>query len=169
VTSFASEPIRTLEPFQPADLATLQAIRRAAFAPVFLSFREIVGPDIAAIAFARADEEQAKHLDDLAASSEKCHLQVARVDGVVVGFVSFTIAEGSEVGEIGLNAIDPTCAGKGLGTRMYEEVLAQMKNAGARVATVGTGGDPSHAPARRAYEKVGFGPAVPSVYLYRML
>ena len=34
---------------------------------------------------------------------------------------------------------------------------------------VGTGGDPSHAPARRAYEKAGFGPAIPSLYYYRAL
>jgi hypothetical protein len=37
------------------------------------------------------------------------------------------------------------------------------------VATVSTGGDPSHAPARRAYEKAGFGPAIPSVSLYKLL
>lgn len=37
------------------------------------------------------------------------------------------------------------------------------------LATVSTGGDPSHAPARRAYEKAGFGPGLPSVYLYRVL
>ena len=39
----------------------------------------------------------------------------------------------------------------------------------ALVATVGTGGDPSHAPARRAYETAGFGPAIPSLTLYRLL
>jgi hypothetical protein len=37
------------------------------------------------------------------------------------------------------------------------------------LATVGTGGDPSHAPARRAYAKAGFGPAIPSLTLYRLL
>jgi hypothetical protein len=38
-----------------------------------------------------------------------------------------------------------------------------------RVATVGTGGDPSHAPARRAYEKAGFDREIPSVWMYRPL
>ncbi len=44
-----------------------------------------------------------------------------------------------------------------------------MKEWGAEVATVSTGGDPSHAPARRAYGKAGFGPAIPSVALYKLL
>ena len=52
---------------------------------------------------------------------------------------------------------------------MYELVLERMREQGMLLATVGTGGDPSHAPARRAYEKVGFGPALPSVWLYRRL
>jgi hypothetical protein len=52
---------------------------------------------------------------------------------------------------------------------MYEFVMERMKQGGMAVATVGTGGDPGHLPARRAYEKAGFGPAVPSLYLYKLL
>jgi GNAT superfamily N-acetyltransferase len=73
------------------------------------------------------------------------------------------------IGEIGLNAVHPAHAGQGIGTEMYDYALARMKEAGMTVATVGTGGDPSHAPARRAYEKAGFGPAIPSVYMYKLL
>lgn len=32
-----------------------------------------------------------------------------------------------------------------------------MKDAGMSIAMVETGGDPGHAPARRTYEKLGFG------------
>jgi GNAT superfamily N-acetyltransferase len=63
----------------------------------------------------------------------------------------------------------PQHAGRGIGTWMYAQVLAQMKESGMALATVSTGGDPSHAPARRAYEKAGFGPAIPSLSLYRLL
>jgi hypothetical protein len=52
---------------------------------------------------------------------------------------------------------------------MYEFVVAQMRAAGMRVATVSTGGDPSHAPARRAYEKAGFNVGIPSVWLCQKL
>jgi hypothetical protein len=52
---------------------------------------------------------------------------------------------------------------------MYDFALDRIREAGMRVATVGTGGDHSHAAARRALEKSGFGPALPGVYLYRSL
>ncbi|HYG28896.1 MAG TPA: GNAT family N-acetyltransferase [Allosphingosinicella sp.] len=63
----------------------------------------------------------------------------------------------------------PDHAGRGIGAWMYGEALARMKAAGARLATVGTGGDASHEAARRAYAKAGFGPGIPSVHLSRML
>ena len=52
-----------IRPFQQADLPTLQKIREAAFAPVFASFRKLVGEEIAQVAFAAAEEEQAALLD----------------------------------------------------------------------------------------------------------
>ena len=163
----ASAP--TIRPLAPVDLPTLQSIRRAAFEPVFNSFRSIVGEEIAALAFADADAEQAKHLDDICASGSGHHVLVVTVDGETVGFVSFTIDAAKRTGEIGLNAVRPDHAGKGIGTWMYQQVLARMKELGMALAVVGTGGDSSHAPARRAYEKVGFGPAIPSVYFYKLL
>ena len=83
--------------------------------------------------------------------------------------MSFTIDADKRTGEIGLNAVHPEHAGRGIGTEMYEHVMARMKERGLALATVGTGGDPSHAPARRAYEKAGFGREIPSVTLYRLL
>lgn len=154
--------------YATADLPALQAIRQAAFAPVFQSFRAITGPDIAAIAFATADEEQARLLADICAANPQ-QVLVAGTDDVIAGFVSYTLDHAAGIGEIGLNAVHPDCAGRGIGTALYDHVLAIMRAAGMKLATVGTGGDPSHAPARRAYEKAGFGPAVPSVYLYRLL
>jgi len=75
----------------------------------------------------------------------------------------------TQLGEIGLNAVDPAHAGKGIGTAMYELAAARMQQAGMKVATVATGGDPSHAPARRAYEKAGLNAQIPSVWMCRKL
>ena len=163
----ASDP--SIRPFEPGDLPALQHVRQAAFEPVFQSFREIVGAEIAAIAFTHADADQAKLLDDICAAGSGHHVLVVTVGEEIVGFVSFTIDTDKGMGEIGLNAVHPGHAGRGLGTWMYEHVLVRMKELGAALATVGTGGDPSHAPARRAYEKAGFGPALPSIYLYKLL
>lgn len=158
-----------IRPYAAADLSAMQEVRRLAFAPVFQSFRDIVGPEIAAIAFANADAEQAQLLERLCAEGPSGNVFVVTVGEQIVGFVSFTLDEKTLVGEIGLNAVRPEHAGHGIGTAMYEFVLDRMRAAGMRVATVGTGADASHAPARRAYEKVGFGAAVPSVYFYRLL
>lgn len=158
-----------LRPFKPGDLPALQHVRNAAFEPVFRSFREIVGEQIAALALADAEAEQAKHLNDICTADSGHHVLVATIGDEVVGFVSFTIDAEKRIGEIGLNAVHPEQASRGIGTEMYEYVLDRMKELGMAVATVGTGGDPSHAPARRAYEKAGFGPAIPSIYLYRLL
>jgi GNAT superfamily N-acetyltransferase len=158
--------IRRLE---PGDLAVLQRLRKAAFAPVFHSFRALVGEKIAAVAFTHADAEQAKLLADICAAGSPHQVLVVARGEEIVGFVSFTLDRERRVGEIGLNAVHPEHAGRGIGTWMYEQVLARMTEAGMAVATVSTGGDPSHAPARCAYGKAGFGPVIPSVSLYKLL
>jgi len=158
-----------LRPFAARDLPALQAIRAAAFAPIFESFRGIVGAEIAAVAFRTADAEQAALLDGICQATSGHEVLVVTRAGNIAGFVSFKLDGATRIGEIGLNAVSPAHAGKGLGTWMYEKVLARMKDAGAVLATVGTGGDPSHAAATAAYKKAGFGPAIPSVYLYKLL
>lgn len=153
----------------PDDLPTLQRIRQRAFAPVFASFAAIVGEAIAQVAFARADAEQAELLAKLCVPGAGRHVMVAEFTGAAVGFACLSADAATRIGEIGLNAVDPDHAGKGIGTAMYEAALVWMTQQGMAIATVGTGGDPSHAPARRAYQKAGFGTPIPSVTLYRML
>ena len=158
-----------IRPFQSADLQAMQEVRRLAFEPVFQSFRDIVGKEIGERAFSDADAEQARLLETLCGTGSGHQVFVATVGGEVVGFVTFSLDPKRQVGELGLNAMHPAHAGQGLGTAMYTFALERMKGAGMKVATVGTGGDPSHAPARRAYEQVGFGLPIPSVYLYKLL
>lgn len=155
--------------FEPGDLGKLHEIREAAFKPVFQSFRDIVGEEIAPIAFASAEREQAELLDRLCGAQASHEMFVVEYGSKVVAFCSVSFGRDTKVGEIDLNAVHPDYQGKGIGTMMYGFALDRMRDAGMQVATVGTGGDPSHAPARRAYEKAGFGPAIPSVYLYRSL
>lgn len=155
--------------YEPGDLPKLHEIREAAFKPVFGSFRRIVGEKIAAVAFASAEREQAELLDRICEAGSSHDVIVVACGPDIVAFCSASLDLDSKVGEIGLNAVQPDYQGKGIGTVMFEYALDRMREAGMRVATVGTGGDPSHAPARRAYQKAGFGPALPSLYLYRSL
>lgn len=154
---------------RPEDAARLRAIRRAAFAPVFASFRSILGDEIYDLAQRREDEAQEGLLTSLMAANSGWALYVAQSGDDVVGFVAIHVDRETQIGEIGLNAVDPSLAGKGLGTTMYEFAVAYMKQEGMRVATVATGGDPSHGPARRAYQKAGFDMEIPSVWMCRKL
>lgn len=155
--------------YAPADLPALQALRAAAFAPVFASFCNIVGPEIAALGLTTAEQEQADLLDAIAKPDSGHAIAVAETKGSPAGFVSWKPSIAPRIGEITLNAVHPDHGGKGIGTALYEHALAALKAEGMQLATVGTGGDPSHAPARRTYEKVGFSVHIPSIYMYRKL
>ncbi|MGZ9811707.1 GNAT family N-acetyltransferase [Pseudoroseicyclus sp. H15] len=150
-------------------MALLQAIRAAAFAPVFASFRQITGPGIAGVALAEAEADQQADLQRIFSAASLEELYVARLGAGTLGFITLLLNHSTKVGEIGLNAIDPSFAGQGHGTAMYRWALAEMKARGMKVATVGTGGDTSHAPARRAYQKAGFGPYLPARWYYAEL
>lgn len=159
----------TIRPVGPGDMPRLQEIRRAAFQPVFASFREIVGEPIFASALSDSDRDQAASLDALCRGEGGAVVLAAVLRSDVVGFAGYTIRTDGRVGEIGLNAVHPDHAGRGIGTRLYGFVLERMKERGATAATVSTGGDPSHAPPRRAYEKAGFAAPLPPVTLHRRL
>jgi GNAT superfamily N-acetyltransferase len=94
---------------------------------------------------------------------------VATVAGEIVGFVAMSLNRATRIGEIGLNAVDPSHARQGIGTQLYAFAISFMRDEGMVLATVSTGADPSHEPARRAYDKAGFGAGLPSVSLYKLL
>ena len=162
-------PPVVMRPVRADDQLHLDGVRQAAFAPVFASFRAILGEDIYALAQAREDEAQGELLGSLLVPESGWDVYAAEMAGTVVGFVAIQLNHETHVGEIGLNAVHPDHAGKGIGTTMYAFAIARMQEAGMRVATVATGWDPSHAPARRAYEKAGFTVQMPSVWLCRKL
>jgi ribosomal protein S18 acetylase RimI-like enzyme len=168
-TMDVSRPNVVMRPARADDLSLLDEVRQAAFAPVFASFRSMLGEDIYELAQAREDEAQGELLISLLAPESGWKVYAAERGGMVVGFVAIRLNHDTHVGEIGLNAVHPDHAGKGVGTTMYDFAIARMKEPGMQVATVATGGDPSHAPARRAYEKAGFTVHIPSVWLCRKL
>ena len=75
----------------------------------------------------------------------------------VAGFVAIEPDHPEEgMGEISMLGVDSDRQGEGIGTALTLFALERLREAGMRVAMVETGGDPGHAPARRAYEKAGF-------------
>ena len=158
-----------MRPARTDDLPLLQEIRRAAFAPVFASFRTMLGDELYELVQSRDDQAHPELLASLLAPESNWEVHVAEAAGAVVGFVAIKLNKETRVGEIGLNAVHPSHAGQGIGTGMYEFALSRMKGAGMRAATVATGADASHAAARRAYQKAGFAAQIPSVWMCRQL
>ena len=152
--------------YESGDAGRVQEIRAAAFAPVFASFRAIVGPSIAEPLFGEADASQARYLASLYESDERERLFVVEAEGAGVGFVHLSLDEDKCFGEIGLNAVDPAYSGRGIGTALYRFAIDYFRSHGMKAAKVATGGDSSHASARKAYEKAGFDIALPTVTYY---
>ncbi|KAM3098829.1 GNAT family N-acetyltransferase [Phormidesmis sp. 146-12] len=90
-------------------------------------------------------------------AAEDTNVWVAIDAGSPVGFIAVKLHLEDKMGEIYMVAVDPNFQGQGIGTALMEFALEWMEAAGMSIAMVETGGDPGHAPARRAYEKMGFG------------
>jgi GNAT superfamily N-acetyltransferase len=158
-----------LRPALGSDHKKAESIRQSAFEPVFASFKSILGNDIYNLAQAAEDNAQCGILAELFEPNSEWELHIAELSGSTVGFISLKLDATSHVGEIGLNAVDPGNSGNGIGTKMYGFALQRMKDVGMKVATVGTGGDPSHTAARNAYRKAGFDTEIPSVWMCKLL
>src|SRR5262245_28160888 len=101
------------------QLATLDQIRLSAFAPVFASFRSLLGDALYELAQARDDQAQGDLLVSLLQPDSGWEVYTVAEAGVVVGFVSLRMNPETFIGEIGLNAVDPKYAQRGIGTAMY--------------------------------------------------
>jgi len=161
-----SEPI--FRPVREEDIADIRRIAQAAWAPVYAHFRAAMGEDL------WRREHPGDPLERKADSVERHFRErpgeafVVELEGAVVGFCTYAIGDNG-VGVITNNAIDPQVQGRGIGTAQYREVLRRFREAGMVYAKVGTGLDPAHAAARRAYEKVGFEQVRPHVDYYLTL
>ncbi len=158
-----------IRPLRDTDLNRVLDIAAAAWEPVYRSFRDILGPTLFDLVYPDWETEKRRQVAAQCRGDSGMLVWVAEEDGEVVGFITAHLNRDTWIGEIGNNAVDPGRQHQGIGTLMYAFVLDRMKEAGMKCVTVGTGGDASHAPARRAYEKVGFSRALPSVQYFRAI
>ena len=158
-----------LRPYREGDLPRLQDIAVAAWEPVFASFRSIMGEMVFETIFTDWRNDKRDQIASECRGEHGAKVLVAELDDEPVGFCDYYLDQAAGLGEISNNAVHPDHQNRGIATRLYTAVLDEMRAAGLRCVQVSTGGDASHAPARRAYEKVGFRPGVPSLTLYREL
>jgi ribosomal protein S18 acetylase RimI-like enzyme len=147
------------------DLQVLLILTVLAFEPIFESFKEILGPSIFAMLYPDWQETQRKIVLD-AMHDEKIHFWVAEVHKKVVGLITYILNHENKHGEVHFLAVHPDYQNIGIGTALNMFVLEKFKQAGMILAEVGTGGDESHAPARKAYEKAGY-VSLPLVRYYK--
>ncbi len=62
------------------------------------------------------------------------------------------------VADLTLLAVHPDHQNLRIGTELNKHALDKMVDSGMQMARVETGGDASHAPSRRCYEKTGYTP-----------
>ncbi|MDP6041348.1 MAG: GNAT family N-acetyltransferase [Candidatus Latescibacteria bacterium] len=152
------------------DVIPACEIAKKAWVRVHDSFRAIMGGEMHDVLCEDWEENKAAQVAGHFERVPNCFYVVVREeDNRVVGFITFRIDEEKSLGTIGNNAIDPICQGKGVGTAMYEYVLDLFRTKGLRFASVTTGLDEGHAPARGAYEKAGFDIRQENVTYYKKL
>lgn len=159
--------IFTIREAQTSDLDALKEFTEQAFEPIFESFLKIMGTDIFALAYPDWRTLQ-RNLVETMFNDEKIFVCVADKEGVAVGLVCYTLNQEEKSGEIQFLVVHPDYQNDGIGTALNDYTLQKMRDAGIKLAVVGTGGDVAHAPARRAYEKSGF-VALPSVWYFKKL
>ena len=92
---------------------------------------------------------------------------VAEINGVICGFATYSV-EGA-IGVLKDNAVRIGFQGLGIAGKLYDAVFEKLRQSGCSIVRVGTGLDDAHAPARRAYEKVGFEKSLSSITYYKKL
>lgn len=156
-----------IRPVRDADVENLVRLSLLAWEPVFRSFEQLLGHAIYTRIWPDWRSGQREAIEAVCHDGEKTTVWVAEADGMVVGFVAYALHE-DRTGEVQLLAVHPEYQNRGIGTELNIFALQKMKDSGMVMARVETGGDPSHAPARRSYEKAGY-TALPLVRYFKDL
>jgi ribosomal protein S18 acetylase RimI-like enzyme len=158
----------------PSDVVRVVEIALAAWESIYEARRQRMGNALFDAIHPDWRAEKARQVRSGCTASSSALLAVAEVHsgkGIateVVGFVTCYVPENG-IGEIGNNAVHPDWQGRSIAPVMYRHVCDRLRERGVRFVRVQTGGDPAHAPARRAYEKAGFGICLPKVDYYQEL
>ena len=157
-----------IRPYKEQDLDPIVNLSLLAWEPVFESFEKVLGSKIYPILYPDWRKSQAEGVGDVFKKGEKFTTLVAEFGDSVVGFISYSLNRDDKSGEVVLLAVHPDFQNHEIGTDLNRAALDAMKQAGMRLAVVGTGGEDGHAPARRSYEKAGY-TGLPLVRYYKKI
>jgi GNAT superfamily N-acetyltransferase len=157
-----------IRPYTEADIEAIVELSLLAWEPVFTAWQQILGPKIYPLAVYPDWRKSQKEEVEKYCRNEKFLTWVAVVEEKVVGFLVYELNQETKVGEVHMLAVHPAHQNQGIGTDLNQFALQKLREGGMKLATVGTGGDEGHAPARRSYEKAGY-TALPAVRYYQDL
>lgn len=159
-----------IRPARETDVERTCEIARQAWQRIHDSFRKIMGADMHDGLSANWEAKKADQVRaHWSAFPEAFYVVESEASGRVEAFLTFRVDQQRSLGTIGNNAVAPEGQGQGIGTAMYQFVLDRFRESGLRFASVSTGLDEGHAPARRAYEKAGFDIRQENVTYYQTL
>jgi ribosomal protein S18 acetylase RimI-like enzyme len=157
-----------IRPVAEADIEAVVQIALLAWEPIFTSFAQILGSEIYSRIYPDWRTLQRTGIEAICHEGGNTLVWVAELDGRVVGLIACKLNLDDKTGEVEYLAVHPDYQNRGIGTQLNTFTLDRMKERGMKIAVLGTGGDPSHAPARRSYEKAGY-TALPLVRYYKDL
>jgi ribosomal protein S18 acetylase RimI-like enzyme len=158
----------TIGPVKPYEMDTVCGIAKVAWEPIHDHMVRSLGGDLHEVLSPSWKDAKAGQIRKQFEDRPEWVL-VVRDEADVVAFVTFAIDVEKSVGTIRNNAVGTDYQGRGIGTAMYQHVLGLFREACLKYASVTTGLDPGHAPARKAYEKAGFNLRREDVTYYQKL
>jgi GNAT superfamily N-acetyltransferase len=140
-----------------ADHEPIIAVTVRAWEPVYAAVNTLLGRELAMLLHGQDwREHQVREVRAILAAGT-AQTWVAELDGVVVGFTAARVVDADRrIGEVVIVGVDPDAQRRGVGTLLTKHATAWLGDQAMRVAYLGTGGDPGHAPARLLYESLGF-------------
>jgi ribosomal protein S18 acetylase RimI-like enzyme len=152
-----------------ADLVRLTELTIETFRPFYEeSFRPLVGETIFANQHGNWRDDYRKQVAELHDPAQHKYVAVAEAADDVAGYVAWSIDPVRRNGSIVILAVATDHRRSNLGTALCEHSFGAMRQHGAEVVEIGTGGDDFHAPARALYESLGCMQLPVAVY-YRQL
>ncbi|KAM3099830.1 GNAT family N-acetyltransferase [Phormidesmis sp. 146-12] len=146
-----------IEPYDAQHLDAVIQLSLRTWTPVFESIQNAMDAEVYRAFYPDGWRVSQQKAVEAVCTAEDTHVWIAIDAESPVGFIAVKLHSEDSMGEIYMVAVDPDVQGQGIGSVLIEFALSWMKEAGMSIAMVETGGDPGHAPARRTYEKAGFG------------
>nr|WP_221377431.1 GNAT family N-acetyltransferase [Actinoplanes polyasparticus] len=155
--------------FVQHDLARVTDLTIETFGPYYeQSFRPLVGDVVYTNQHGNWRDDYRLEVATLHQPDNHRYVAVADDAGDIAGYVAYSVDPARRNGEISHLAVSAAHRRHQVGTTLCEHAFDEMRHLGAEVATIGTGGDPFHAPARALYESLNCTMLPVAVY-YRQL